>query len=231
MTDGDPALVEVVDAHRSYRLGGGRDAAVVQALRGVSLAVRAGEYVAVLGPSGSGKSTLLNLLGLLDRPTTGTVRFAGSDVPSLPDSQLARLRNRRIGFVFQSFQLLPRLTAVANVALPLAYRGIPRREQHDRAAAVLAAVGLGDRLDHRPTQLSGGQQQRVAIARALVGEPDLVLADEPTGNLDTATGEEILALLDRLQTERGTSLVVVTHDARIAARAARRIEVVDGVVA
>ncbi len=219
-------LVEATDVHRTYPL----DGVVVHALRGVSFTIQAGEYVALLGPSGSGKSTLLHLPGALDRPSAGTIRFDGHDLRSLSDPQLAEVRNRRIGFVFQSFHLLPRLTALANVTLPLVYRGVPRRERRWRALEALDAVGVADRAGHRPTQLSGGQQQRVAIARGIVGEPDLLLADEPTGNLDTATGGEVLRLLARLHAQAGTALVVVTHDERIAAGAERRIEVRDGLL-
>ena len=203
----------------------------MRALRGVSFRVDRGEHVAIIGTSGSGKSTLLNLLGALDRPTEGEIRFLGRDVRTMSDAELAELRNRRIGFVFQSFHLLSRLSALDNVVLPLVYRGTPRRERRDRAERALRAVGLGDRLDHRPTELSGGQQQRVAIARALVTEPDLVLADEPTGNLDTATGNDVLDLLDGLHDDRGTALVVITHEAEVAARADRVIELRDGRVA
>ena len=225
MTPAAPPVIETVDVHRRYHLG--RDV-VVHALRGVSFAVTAGEYVAVVGTSGSGKSTLLNLLGALDRPDEGQVCFEGRDVQSMRDNELAELRNRRIGFVFQSFHLLPRLTARDNVVLPLVYRGVARRDRRRLAEEALEQVGLADRMDHRPTELSGGQQQRVAIARAIVSAPDLVLADEPTGNLDTATGEEILTLLDGLHAEQGTALVVITHDDEVAARAQRRIELRDG---
>jgi putative ABC transport system ATP-binding protein len=222
-----PVLLDAVDVTRTYRLG--RDVEV-PALRGVSFQVDRGDHVAIVGSSGSGKSTLLNLLGALDRPTTGEVRYDGRDVRTLSDSELAELRNQRIGFVFQSFQLLPRLSAVDNVVLPLVYRpGSPRRRR-EQAVAALRAVGLGDRLAHRPTELSGGQQQRVAIARAIVTGPAIVLADEPTGNLDTTTGEEIMELLEQLHDERGTALVVITHEAEIAARARRRIELRDGLI-
>jgi putative ABC transport system ATP-binding protein len=224
--DDDGPLLEAVDVVRSYELG--RDV-VVHALRGVSFALRRGENVAIVGTSGSGKSTLLNLLGALDRPTSGQVLFRGVDVRDLTDTELAELRNRRIGFVFQSFHLLPRLSAKDNVALPLVYRSTARRERNRRAEEAMAAVGLADRMHHKPTELSGGQQQRVAIARALVTEPDLILADEPTGNLDTATGAEILDFLDVLH-RRGSTVVVITHDRDVAARAQRTIELRDGVI-
>jgi len=221
------ALVDAVEVHRTYPL----DGVEVHALRGVSFAIAAGEFVAIRGPSGSGKSTLLHLLGALDRPSQGTIHFAGRDVAAMSDADLAELRNRRIGFVFQSFHLLPRTTALGNVALPLVYRGMPAGERRQTAAAALESVGLSDRMNHRPSQLSGGQQQRVAIARAIVGEPDLILADEPTGNLDTTTGHEVMELLRRLNRERGTAVVVITHDVDIAAVADRTIAVVDGRIA
>ena len=221
------ALVEAVDVERTYRLG--RDV-TVPALRGVDLVVEHGDYLAIQGSSGSGKSTLLNLLGALDRPTAGSVRYEDRDVQAMSDTELARLRNVCIGFVFQSFHLLPRLTALDNVILPLVYRQGSRRERRERSRAMLAAVGLADRMAHRPSELSGGQQQRVAIARALVTEPAVVLADEPTGNLDSATGEEVMGLLERLQAEHGTALVVITHEHDIAARARRRIVLRDGVI-
>ena len=216
--------------HRSYGAVEGDDGAAVHALRGVSFTIAADDYVAIIGPSGSGKSTLLHLLGALARPTSGSISFAGRDVQHMSDGELAELRNRRVGFVFQSFHLLPRSTALANVALPLVYRGLPQRERRERAASALEAVGLADRMHHRPNQLSGGQQQRVAIARAIVGEPDLLLADEPTGNLDTVTGAEVMALLARLREERGSALAVITHDDEIARRAGRRIEMRDGLI-
>jgi putative ABC transport system ATP-binding protein len=216
--------VEAVDVRRSYQL----DGVSVEALRGVSLRIDPGEYVAVVGPSGSGKSTLMHLLGCLDRPTSGVLRVGDRDVATLGDGELADLRNRTIGFVFQSFQLLGRTTALDNVGLPLVYRGVRRTERRERAEAALTAVGLGHRLGHRPGQLSGGEQQRVAIARALVGEPALLLADEPTGNLDTASGAEILALLDALVRDRGVAVVVVTHDPDVAAMARRRVRMRDG---
>jgi putative ABC transport system ATP-binding protein len=222
-------LLEAVDVERTYRLGRtGQEVVEVHALRGVSFRVDRGDYVAIVGTSGSGKSTLLNLLGALDRPSAGHVRYAGRDVLDLSDAELAELRNRRIGFVFQSFHLLPRLTALDNVILPLVYRPGSPRSRRALAVDALEAVGLADRMDHRPTELSGGQQQRVAIARALVTDPDLILADEPTGNLDTVTGEDIMALLERLQADHGTALVVITHEAEIARRSHRRIVLRDG---
>ena len=220
------AAVEAVDVAREYQLGG----TSVPALRGVSVTIPAGDYAAILGPSGSGKSTLMHLLGGLDRPTTGTLRIAGRDVTELGATELARLRNHTIGFVFQSFHLLPRTTAVDNVALPLVYGGVRAGERRRRAADMLDRVGLGHRLRHRPNQLSGGEQQRVAIARALVTGPTLLLADEPTGNLDSATGAEVLALLETLNRESGVAVVLVTHDQEVAGRAARQIRMRDGLV-
>jgi putative ABC transport system ATP-binding protein len=220
--------VAVENVTRSYRLGT-RDEGV-PALRGVSFDVPPGAFVAIVGPSGSGKSTLLNLLGALDRPTSGSVRLEGRDVASLSDAQLARLRNSTIGFVFQQFHLLARTSALDNVALPLVYAGVPRGERNARAREALEAVGLDHRLDHHPTELSGGEQQRVAIARALVTNPRLLLADEPTGNLDTATGAAVMQLLERLNAERGTALVVITHDPEVAGRAPRQIHLRDGVI-
>ncbi|MDW8300589.1 MAG: ABC transporter ATP-binding protein [Anaerolineae bacterium] len=202
----------------------------VHALRGVSLRVWKGEMVSVIGQSGSGKSTLLAILGALDVPTSGSYRLDGREVASLNDDQLAEIRNQRIGFVFQKFNLLPRNTALANVALPLAYAGLSNREANRRAAEMLKLVGLGDRLDHRPNQLSGGQQQRVAIARALVNQPSIILADEPTGNLDSATGKEIMELFRTLHRERGITLIIVTHDPNIAAQSERIIRLKDGLI-
>jgi putative ABC transport system ATP-binding protein len=218
--------VEAVDVRRSYQL----DGVLVEAVRGVSLRIDPGEYVAVVGPSGSGKSTLMHLLGCLDRPTSGWLRVGGRDVASLSDTELADLRSRTIGFIFQSFQLLGRCTALDNVGLPLVYRGVRRAERRERAAVALTAVGLGHRLGHRPGQLSGGEQQRVAIARALVGEPSLLLADEPTGNLDTRSGAEVMAILEGLVVERGVAVVVVTHNLEVAQMASRQIRVRDGVL-
>lgn len=222
-----PAVLEALDVTRSYQIS---DDVRVDALRGVSFAVHEGEYVAIVGSSGSGKSTLLNLLGVLDKPTTGEIRYDGRDVTELDDAEVAKLRNERIGFVFQSFHLLQRVTSVDNVIVPLTYRPGSRTSRRDKAVAALTSVGLADRLDHRPNQLSGGQQQRVAIARALVTEPGLILADEPTGNLDSRTSSEIMTLLETLHKEKGTALVVITHDPEVAARADRRIELKDGLI-
>ena len=220
------AAVEAADVTREYQLGG----VSVPALRGVSVTIPAGDYAAILGPSGSGKSTLMHLLGGLDRPTTGTLRIAGRSVTELSATELARLRNRTIGFVFQSFHLLPRTTAVDNVALPLVYAGVRGGERRRRAEDVLDRVGLAHRRGHRPNQLSGGEQQRVAIARALVTSPSLLLADEPTGNLDSVTGAEVLALLESLNRESGVAVVLVTHDHEVAARAHRQIRMRDGLI-
>jgi putative ABC transport system ATP-binding protein len=217
-------VVEARGLTKVYRM----DGVEVRALDGVDITVGRGDSLAIMGPSGSGKSTLLGLLGGLDRPTSGSLAFEGRDVARLSDDQLARVRNQVIGFVFQSFQLLPRTSALGNVGLPLVYRGLPRAERRLRATGALEAVGLGHRLQHRPSQLSGGEQQRVAIARALAAEPAMVLADEPTGNLDSRSGEEVLELLVRLRDERGVAVVVVTHDAGVAARFERTVLVRDG---
>ncbi|MFD1937113.1 MULTISPECIES: ABC transporter ATP-binding protein [Nonomuraea] len=220
-----PAL-EAVDLARSYQLEG----VSVDALRGVSLRIDQGEFVAIIGPSGSGKSTLMHLLGCLDRPTSGALRVNGTEISALTDTALASLRNRTIGFVFQSFHLLGRTSALDNVALPLVYRGVGKVERRARARRALEAVGLGHRLDHRPSQMSGGEQQRVAIARALVGEPSVLLADEPTGNLDTRNGDEVMAILDRLNADSGVAIVLVTHEPEVAAHARRQIHVRDGLI-
>jgi len=215
--------VELADLSRLYRLG----EETVRALDGVDLRIDYGEHVAIVGPSGSGKSTMLQVLGCLDSPTSGTYRLDGTDVATLGESALAAVRNRRIGFVFQGFHLLPRASAVRNVELPLVYAGLAGAERRRRAVEALERVGLGDRLEHRPDQLSGGQRQRVAIARALVTDPAILLADEPTGNLDTRTGAGILDLFDALAgPER--ALVMVTHDAALAARARRLVVLRDG---
>jgi len=199
----------------------------VEALQGVDLDVVPGDFLAIIGPSGSGKSTLMHLLGCLDRPTSGTYRLAGTDVAGLSDDELARVRNRTIGFVFQSFNLLPRTTALENVAMPLLYAGIGRSERLERARDALARLGLEDRLSHEPSELSGGQQQRVAIARALVTRPAIILADEPTGNLDSASGADVLELLHELN-DAGTTIVLITHDSDVAVAAKRSVRVRDG---
>jgi putative ABC transport system ATP-binding protein len=217
------ALIETEGLGREYGSGEG----AVVALRDVTVAVPQGAFVAAMGPSGSGKSTFLNLIGCLDRPTRGSYRLAGEDTASLSPDRLAELRSRRLGFVFQSFNLLPRIDALANVELPMVYRGVPRRVRRDRAAEALQLVGLGERMGHRPTQLSGGQQQRVAIARALVNGPDLLLADEPTGALDSVTGLEIMALFQGLN-RAGVAVLMVTHDAEVARFAARTLRFRDG---
>ncbi|GAB4350302.1 MAG: ABC transporter ATP-binding protein [Gammaproteobacteria bacterium] len=203
---------------------------VVHALRGINLHIEAGEYISIMGPSGSGKSTLLNVLGLLDRPTAGRYLLNGEDVTELSERQLAEVRRHRIGFVFQFFHLIPRLTAAENIGLPLMLAGIEPRERDRRVAEALEAVALSDRADHRPDQLSGGQRQRVALARATILQPEILLADEPTGNLDRHSGQEILALLERLNSE-GITVLVVTHDPEIGERARRRIRMVDGQIA
>jgi putative ABC transport system ATP-binding protein len=218
-------LIETADLTRHYAAGEG--GAVVAALTGVDVAIAPGAFVAAMGPSGSGKSTFLNLIGCLDRPTRGTYRLMGEDVGRLDPDRLAAIRSRRLGFVFQSFNLLPRAAALENVELPMVYRGLRRRERRDRAAAALTAVGLGERLHHRPSQLSGGQQQRVAIARALVNGPDLILADEPTGALDTRTGLEIMALFQGLN-RSGVGVLMVTHDPEVARFAGRVLRFRDG---
>ncbi len=227
---GDTPLPDVVilthKLTRDYDMG----SETVRALRGVSVQIRKNEYVAVMGPSGSGKSTLMNLVGCLDTPTSGEYWLNAQKVSDLVDDELARIRNKEIGFVFQTFNLLPRADALHNVELPLIYAGLPTRERRARAAQALERVGLGDRMDHRPNELSGGQRQRVAIARALVNSPSILLADEPTGNLDSTTGLEIMALFRELH-DAGQTVVMVTHEQDIAAQAARVITLRDGLVA
>ena len=218
------ALIQCEDLWKIYRLGD----VEVQALRGLNLSIEQGEFVAIMGASGSGKSTLMNILGCLDQPTTGRYRLNGIDVAALRPDQLADIRNRQIGFVFQSFNLIPRTSALENAQLPLFYRGVSLREQRAMATEALSRVGLQGREGHYPTQLSGGQQQRVAIARALVTSPSLLLADEPTGNLDTQSSQEIMAILDRLNKEQGITIILVTHETDIAAYAEREVVIKDG---
>jgi putative ABC transport system ATP-binding protein len=217
------SIIELQSVSRIYSTG----RVEVPALRDVTLSVRDGEFLAIVGPSGSGKSTMMHILGCLDRPTAGTYTLAGTPVASLNDDGLARLRSRTIGFVFQSYNLLPRTSALDNVAAPLLYQGVSRKDRLQRSSAVLERLGLGDRLDHEPTELSGGQQQRVALARALVTEPALLLADEPTGNLDSASGAEVITLLRNLH-RQGRTIVLITHDADIASAAQRQIHLRDG---
>jgi putative ABC transport system ATP-binding protein len=220
---GGTPLIQLADIERVFQLGDSE----VHALRKLDLCIGAGEYVAVMGPSGSGKSTLLNLLGLLDRPNAGTYRLEGRDVTTLSAEEQARVRSERIGFVFQSFHLVPRLTAAENIALPMTLAGIAPPEREARVAQALQDFGLSNRADHRPDQLSGGQRQRVAIARATIMQPAVILADEPTGNLDRATGEEVVRLLEELN-QRGVTVIVVTHDASLGNRAHRQLLMEDG---
>jgi putative ABC transport system ATP-binding protein len=218
-------VIEIENVTKTYQMGESE----VRALRGVSLTIQRGEMVAIVGPSGSGKSTLMNIIGCLDQPSEGIYRLDDVDVHKLDDDALAEIRNQKIGFVFQSFNLLPRTSALDQVELPMVYAGKPDRRK--RALAALTQVGLGDRVHHRPNELSGGQQQRVAIARALVNEPAIILADEPTGNLDSTSGEEIMNIFKTLNRERGMTVILVTHDPDLAAQAQRTIRVKDGMIA
>lgn len=219
------ALIETIGLWKTYSMGEEK----IHALQDVSLTINRGEYIAIMGPSGSGKSTLMNLIGCLDTPTRGTYRLNGKAVNQMNDDELARIRNEEIGFVFQTFNLLPRATALQNVELPMIYAGMTGRERESRAVEVLEMVELGDRMSHRPNELSGGQRQRVAIARALVNSPSLLLADEPTGNLDTKTGDEIIKLFERLHAD-GNTIVLITHEADVAVHAERVVQVRDGKV-
>jgi len=218
------ALIDIRDVTKTYEMG---SETIVHALAGVSLTIDAGDYVAIMGPSGSGKSTLMNLIGCLDTPSTGSYILKGREIATMNDDELAQIRNKEIGFIFQTFNLLPRADAVHNVELPLVYSGLPRRERRERAEKALDAVGLGSRKHHRPNEMSGGQRQRVAIARALVNGPSILLADEPTGNLDSKTGEEILALMDELH-RGGNTIILVTHEDELAQHAARVVRLRDG---
>jgi len=220
-------VVDARDITKVYQMGEVK----VHALRGLSVKIAPGEIVSIMGPSGSGKSTLMNILGCLDRPTSGEYSLNGESVAHMTDDQLADIRNRGVGFVFQSFNLLPRSTALANVELPMRYSALNGRNRKQVAKEALEAVGLGDRINHRPNELSGGQMQRVAIARALVNNPAIIMADEPTGNLDTKSGDEIMILLKNLNRERGTTLIIVTHDPEIAAHTNRVISILDGRIA
>ncbi len=219
-------MIELERVTKIYPMGGEE----VRALAGIDLQIQSGEYVAIVGPSGSGKSTLMNILGCLDSPTSGSYRLDGEEVSRLDDDALARFRNRQVGFVFQTFNLMPRMSALKNVELPLVYGGLPPVERRERAERALALVDLTDRMHHVPNELSGGQRQRVAIARALVNQPSLVLADEPTGNLDSKVGAEIIQLFERLNGEQGVTLIIVTHDNDVAAHAHRLVRVRDGLI-
>ncbi|APY07562.1 macrolide ABC transporter ATP-binding protein [Winogradskyella sp. J14-2] len=218
-------VIEIRSIIRDFKLG----QETVHVLKGIDLDIKRGEYVAIMGPSGSGKSTLMNLLGCLDTPTAGSYNLNGKDVSQMTDDELADIRNTEIGFVFQTFNLLPRTTALDNVALPMVYAGKSKKERVDRASQVLADVGLADRMDHKPNQLSGGQRQRVAVGRALVNKPSIILADEPTGNLDSKTGTEIMALFDQIHAS-GNTVIMVTHEEDIAAHAKRVIRLRDGII-
>jgi len=218
------ALIDIRDVSKRYEMGA---ETIVNALDGVSLSIDSGDYVAIMGPSGSGKSTLMNLIGCLDTPSSGSYVLKGREIATMNDDELAQIRNKEIGFIFQTFNLLPRADAVQNVELPLVYSGLPRKERRDRAVRALESVGLGERKHHRPNEMSGGQRQRVAIARALVNGPSILLADEPTGNLDSKTGEEILALMEDLH-RGGNTIILVTHEDDLAQHAARVVRLRDG---
>jgi putative ABC transport system ATP-binding protein len=218
-------VIEIKNIIRDFKLG----QEIVHVLKGIDLDIKRGEYLAIMGPSGSGKSTLMNLLGCLDTPTSGSYNLNGKDVSKMTDDELAEIRNTEIGFVFQTFNLLPRTTALDNVALPMIYAGASKKARTERATQVLSDVGLADRMDHKPNQLSGGQRQRVAVGRALVNKPSIILADEPTGNLDSKTGTEILALFDEIH-DAGNTVIVVTHEEEVAAHAHRIIRLRDGVI-
>src|SRR5712675_839895 len=220
-----PLVIDIENSTKDYVMG----EEVVRALRGVTLQIRSNEYLAIMGPSGSGKSTLMNMLGCLDTPTSGRYEFNGKNVAEMDDDELAAIRNREIGFVFQTFNLLPRSTSLRNVELPLIYAGMDPEARQERATQALVDVGLGDRIHHKPNELSGGQRQRVAIARALVNNPSIILADEPTGNLDSKTGVEIMGLFERLH-QAGNTIVVVTHEAEIANHARRTVRLRDGLI-
>jgi putative ABC transport system ATP-binding protein len=221
----DGAVIGMSGIRKVYDTGKVR----VEALKGLDLNVGVGEFVAIVGPSGSGKSTLMNLIGCLDTPSSGTYLLRGKEVAGLDKNALSKIRNERVGFVFQNFNLLPQITAFENVEMPLMFGGVPRKERKDRVRDLLEKVGLGDRMDHRPTELSGGQMQRVAVARALAMNPDILLADEPTGNLDTSSGGDVMSLMEQLW-KQGRTLIVITHDAALARRAGRIVEIRDGVI-
>ena len=223
----DPEIIiELKDVHKIYEMGKTK----VRALRGSSLEVNKGEFLSIEGPSGSGKSTLMNMIGCLDVPTSGKIHLEKWDIEKLQESDLAQIRGKKIGFIFQTFNLIKNLTAIENVALPMMFQGVSREKRLKRARDLLVGVGLGDRLDHKPAELSGGQQQRVAIARSLANDPDVILADEPTGNLDTKTGKKVLEMLKDLNEREGKTIVMVTHDPRASGYAGRIVEIKDGVV-
>lgn len=219
-------MIVVKDIKKTYKMGD----QPIEALRGVSLSVSDGEFISLMGPSGSGKSTLMSIIGCLDRPTSGSYKLFNKEVSDLSDDELARIRNEKIGFIFQSFNLLPRFSAIKNVELPLIYSGVPSEEWRKRSLDAMKAVGLENRIDHKPTELSGGQQQRVAIARAIVNSPGIILADEPTGNLDSKSGEQIMAILQRLNEDKGVTIILVTHEPNIASFSKRIIHIKDGTI-